>query len=57
MVYNLSDTENVKKMDSYNLARANIWDSVSQNHISKVSFKLLYNISEDNLNYDQASDM
>jgi len=56
MVYNLSDTENVKKMDSYNLARANLWDSVSQNHISKVSFKLLYNISEDNLNYDQVSD-
>jgi hypothetical protein len=30
----------LKSMDSFNLSRANIWDSVSQNPISGVSFKL-----------------
>ena len=39
MVYNLSDTEH-KRMDSFNLSRANLWDSFSQNHIPEVSFKL-----------------
>jgi hypothetical protein len=29
MVCNLSDTEH-KRMDSYNLSRANLWDSISQ---------------------------
>jgi hypothetical protein len=46
----------LKRMDSFNLSRANLWDSVCQNHISRVSFKLLYSVSRDNLNYDQASD-
>ncbi len=45
----------LKSMDSFNLSRDNLWNSCSQNHISKVSFKLLYNISTDNLNYDQVS--
>ena len=45
----------LKRMDSFNLSRANLWNSCSQNNIPEVSFKLLYNISEDNLNYDQAS--
>ena len=31
----------LKRMDSFNLSRANLWDSVSQNHIPGVSFKLL----------------
>ncbi|MER5174161.1 MAG: hypothetical protein ABJB76_03405 [Candidatus Nitrosocosmicus sp.] len=31
----------LKRMESFNLSRANIWDSVSQNHIPEVSFKLL----------------
>ena len=31
----------LKRMDSFNLLWANLWDSVSQNHISKVSLKLL----------------
>ena len=30
----------LKRMDSFNLLRANLWVSVSQNHISRVSFKL-----------------
>jgi hypothetical protein len=31
----------LKRMDSFNLsARANLWNSFSQNHISEVSFKL-----------------
>ncbi len=30
----------LKRMDSFILSRANLWDSVYQNHISRVSFKL-----------------
>jgi hypothetical protein len=30
----------LKSMDSFNLSRANLWDSVSQNPISGVIFKL-----------------
>ncbi len=30
----------LKRMDSFNLSRANLWDSFSQNHIPEVSFKL-----------------
>ena len=30
----------LKRMDSFILSRANLWVSVSQNHISRVSFKL-----------------
>ncbi len=30
----------LKRMDSFNLSRANLWDSFSQNNISRVSFKL-----------------
>jgi hypothetical protein len=45
----------LKRMDSFNLLRANLWNSCSQNNIPEVSFKLLYNISRDNLNYDHVS--
>jgi hypothetical protein len=45
----------LKSMDSFSLSRANLWDSLNQNHIPEVSFKLLYNVSRDNWNYDQAS--
>ena len=31
----------LKRMDSFNLSRSNLWDSFSQNNISMVSFKLL----------------
>jgi hypothetical protein len=31
----------LKSMDSFNLSRANIWDSINQNNIPEVSFKLL----------------
>ncbi len=31
----------LKRMDSFNLSRANLWDSVNQNNIPEVSFKLL----------------
>ena len=31
----------LKRMDSFNLSRASLWDSVNQNHIPTVSFKLL----------------
>jgi hypothetical protein len=44
----------LKRMDSYNLSRANLWDSFNQNHISRVSFKLI-SILKMNLNYDHAS--
>ncbi len=44
----------LKRMESFNLLTANLWDSVSQNNISRVSFKLYY-IMKINLNYDQAS--
>ena len=47
----------LKRMDSLNLSRANLWDSFSQNHIPGVSFKLLWNISRDSLNYDHASNI
>jgi hypothetical protein len=30
----------LKRMDSFKLSRANLWDSINQNHIPKVSFKL-----------------
>jgi hypothetical protein len=45
----------LKRMDSFNLARANLWVSIYQNNIPEVSFKLLYNISGDNLDYDHVS--
>jgi hypothetical protein len=45
----------LKSMDSFNLSRSNLWDSINQNYIPEVSFKLLYNISKDNLNYDHVS--
>ena len=45
----------LKRMDSLNLSRANLWDSFSQNNIPGVSFKLLQNVSRDSLNYDHAS--
>jgi hypothetical protein len=54
MVYNLSYTEH-KRMDSFNLSRDNLWDSVNQNHISGVIFKLLYHVLKIDLNYDHAS--
>ena len=44
----------LKSMDSFILSRANLWDSFSQNNISRVSFKL-YCIMKINLNYDHAS--
>ena len=31
----------LKSMDSFNLSRANLWDSINQNNIPEVSFKLL----------------
>ncbi|MER5174835.1 MAG: hypothetical protein ABJB76_11180 [Candidatus Nitrosocosmicus sp.] len=31
----------LKRVDSFILSRVNLWDSFSQNHISRVSFKLL----------------
>ena len=31
----------LKRMDSFSLSRANLWDSVCQNYIPEVSFKLL----------------
>ncbi|MER5176098.1 MAG: hypothetical protein ABJB76_03290, partial [Candidatus Nitrosocosmicus sp.] len=31
----------LKSMNSFNLSRANLWDSFSQIHIQEVSFKLL----------------
>ena len=34
----------LKRIDSFNLSRANLWDSCSQNNIPEVSFKLLYNV-------------
>ena len=37
----------LKRMDSFNLSRANLWVSIYQNNIPEVSFKLLYNISGD----------
>ena len=45
----------LKRMDSFNLSRANLWVSIYQNNIPEVSFKLLYNISGDYLNYDHVS--
>src|SRR6478752_5984071 len=45
----------LKSMDSFSLSRANLSNSLNQNHIPEVSFKLLYNVSKDNLNYDQVS--
>ncbi|HEY6536098.1 MAG TPA: hypothetical protein VIY08_09960 [Candidatus Nitrosocosmicus sp.] len=34
----------LKRMDSFILSRANLWDSFYQNHIPKVSFKLMKGI-------------
>ncbi|HXT84843.1 MAG TPA: hypothetical protein VN704_11035, partial [Verrucomicrobiae bacterium] len=34
----------LKRMDSFNLLRANLWDSVNQNYFSRVSFKLMKGI-------------
>ncbi|MER5174578.1 MAG: hypothetical protein ABJB76_07260 [Candidatus Nitrosocosmicus sp.] len=31
----------LKRMDSFSLSRANLWDSFNQNHIPEVTFKLL----------------
>ena len=31
----------LKRMNPFNLLRANLWDSFNQNHIPEVSFKLL----------------
>src|SRR4029079_4748343 len=45
----------LKRMDSFSLLAANLWNSCSQNNNPEVSFKLLYNVSRDNLNYDQVS--
>jgi hypothetical protein len=36
----------LKRMDSSNLSRTNLWDSFDQNYISRVSFKL-YDCVED----------
>jgi hypothetical protein len=45
----------LKSMDFFILsARANLLDSYNQNHISRVSFKLISKLKMD-LNYDQAS--
>src|SRR6185437_2491606 len=46
----------LKRVDSFNLSRANLWDSVYQNHISRVSFKLISTLKMD-LNYDQTSNI
>jgi hypothetical protein len=47
----------LKSMDFFILsARANLLDSYNQNHISKVSFKLISALKMD-LNYDQASSL
>ena len=44
----------LKWMDSFILSRANLWDSINQNYISRVSFKIYY-IMKINLNYDHTS--
>ena len=41
----------LKRMDSFILSRANLWDSVCQNYISMVSFKLISKLKMD-LNYE-----
>jgi hypothetical protein len=46
----------LKSMDSFNLSRANLWDSFGQDNIPEVSFKL-YVILKINLNYDHASNI
>jgi hypothetical protein len=32
----------LKSMESFNLSRSNLWNSVSQNNIPEVSFKIYY---------------
>ena len=34
----------LKRMESFNLSRANLWNSCSQNNIPEVSFKLIQSI-------------
>ena len=46
----------LKRMDSFILSRASLWDSVNQNHIPTVSFKLLQEYVENvKMIYDHAS--
>ena len=48
----------LKRMDSFILLRASLWDSVNQNHIPTVSFKLLQEYVENvKMIYDHASIM
>ena len=48
----------LKRMDSFILSRANLWDSVNQNHIPTVSFKLLQEYVENvKMIYDHASNI
>ena len=44
----------LKRVDSFILPRANLWASVNQNHVSRVSFKIC-DILKIDLNYDQVS--
>ena len=46
----------LKRVDSFILSRDNLWVSVYQNHISRVSVKLISTLKMD-LNYDQASNI
>ena len=43
-------------MESFDLSRSNFWDCAYQNNGSMVRFKLFFETSRDNLNYDQFSD-
>jgi hypothetical protein len=43
----------LKRMDSFILPRANLWDSFSQNHIPRLDLSC-YKTCRNNLNYDQA---
>ncbi len=43
-------------MESFDLSRSNFWDGAYQNNGSMVRFKLFFETSRDNLNYDQSSD-
>jgi hypothetical protein len=46
----------LKRRDSFILSRASLWDSVNQNHIPTVSFKLLQGYVENvKMIYDHAS--
>ena len=46
----------LKSVHSFILSRDNLWVSVYQNHISRVSVKLISTLKMD-LNYDQASNI